>query len=200
MRAVIKDVNAAPSALSSADCIAHLELILADPEKKPSSSYYRGTTTMADGTVTNTVVDSLKDLYKNKCAYCEALSHDPEVEHYRPKGKVVGGHRGNRGYYWLAYEWTNLVPSCHDCNSIVRKGFRFPIQHARKATHPVIGNPARLDTASNLFNSQYLLSEGPLLVHPEYCADPFVHFDFDRDGGIMGLTDEGRETTAEYCN
>jgi hypothetical protein len=26
------------------------------------------------------------------------------------------------GYYWLAYEWTNLLPSCYDCNSFRRHG------------------------------------------------------------------------------
>jgi uncharacterized protein (TIGR02646 family) len=195
MRAVNKDVNAVPAALVDVACLAHLDQIVASGGALVAEGrFYRGEVILANGVKEKTVANALRDLYKRKCAYCELFCHEPYVEHYRPKGKVFGTPSGNRGYYWLAYEWTNLVPSCHECNSIVRKGSRFPIQNVRQVTHPLIGNPAVFDSASNRYSSQYLVSEGPLLVHPEYCPDPFVHFDFDTDGAMIGLTPEGTAT------
>jgi len=59
----------------------------------------------------------LRLLFHNKCAYCERIEYKPDVEHYRPKKKVTGSQRNNHGYFWLCYEWTNLLPACRDCNS-----------------------------------------------------------------------------------
>lgn len=64
------------------------------------------------------VKTALHTLFHGKCAYCEsfyASTQPVDVEHYRPKGEVegVGDHPG---YWWLAMEWTNLLPSCIDCN------------------------------------------------------------------------------------
>src|SRR5215468_8122036 len=74
----------------------------------------------------------LNRLFRNKCAYCEEkLSGQPgDVEHFRPKGRVCdatfrqvfidhprwGRNIAHPGYYWLAYDWDNLLPSCADCN------------------------------------------------------------------------------------
>ncbi len=44
----------------------------------------------------DTVKETLTTIFHGKCAYCESP--------YRP------------GYYWLAAEWTNLLPSCTHCN------------------------------------------------------------------------------------
>lgn len=66
----------------------------------------------------NAVKAELERLFYGKCAYCESFygSTQPvDVEHYRPKGEVegIGDHPG---YYWLAMDWNNLLPSCIDCN------------------------------------------------------------------------------------
>lgn len=56
------------------------------------------------------------------CAYCQSeLGRERgEVEHFRPKkGGPVGG------YFWLAYEFSNLLLSCRWCNN--SKGDRFPL-------------------------------------------------------------------------
>ena len=37
-----------------------------------------------------------------------------DVEHYRPKNAVADTE--HEGYWWLAMDWTNLLPSCIDCN------------------------------------------------------------------------------------
>ncbi|GEM_PF-397599 len=68
---------------------------------------------------------ALDRLFHGKCAYCESVYasiHPMDVEHWRPKGLVTKREEGRiipmvkPGYYWLAAEWTNLLPSCIDCN------------------------------------------------------------------------------------
>lgn len=61
---------------------------------------------------------ALEKLFHGKCAYCEsffASTQPVDVEHYRPKGEVEG-EAGHPGYWWLAMIWSNLLPSCIDCN------------------------------------------------------------------------------------
>ena len=61
---------------------------------------------------------ALEKLFNDKCAYCESkitATSAWDVEHFRPKGRVAE-RREHPGYYWLAYEWTNLFPSCQYCN------------------------------------------------------------------------------------
>jgi hypothetical protein len=71
------------------------------------------------------VVAALEQLFRGKCAYCEssyAQTQPADIEHFRPKGAVMierpgeRPHRRKPGYYWLAAEWDNLLPSCIDCN------------------------------------------------------------------------------------
>ncbi len=68
---------------------------------------------------------ALDKLFHGKCAYCESVyagTQPMDVEHWRPKGEIARIESGKRikvrkpGYYWLAAEWTNLLPSCIDCN------------------------------------------------------------------------------------
>jgi uncharacterized protein (TIGR02646 family) len=61
------------------------------------------------------------------CAYCGTDIEDAgiDVEHFRPKGKVLGDET-HRGYWWLAYEFTNYVLSCTVCNQKLKKN-RFPM-------------------------------------------------------------------------
>ena len=64
------------------------------------------------------VRQALEKLFHDKCAYCEGKSigqADWDVEHFRPKGSVAE-RDDHPGYYWLAYEWENLYPSCKHCN------------------------------------------------------------------------------------
>ncbi len=79
-------------------------------------------------------------LFFGKCAYCEGALEliDGDVDHFRPKGAVSDQHgkpitidgdefREHQGYYWLAYDWRNLLPSCKTCNQIY-KGSQFPVE------------------------------------------------------------------------
>jgi uncharacterized protein (TIGR02646 family) len=68
------------------------------------------------------VVAELHNAFGGKCAYCEsryAHTAPMDVEHFRPKGGVaIDGQKKLKvpGYWWLASDWANLLPSCIDCN------------------------------------------------------------------------------------
>jgi uncharacterized protein (TIGR02646 family) len=66
----------------------------------------------------DSVKAALRALFHGKCAYCESFydaTAPVDVEHFRPKGKVAGND-AHPGYWWLAADWDNLLPSCIDCN------------------------------------------------------------------------------------
>jgi hypothetical protein len=79
-----------------------------------------------------TVKDALKKAQHDKCCFCEArvthISHG-DVEHFRPKAAFLA--KDSRkftkpGYYWLAYDLSNLYFSCQICNQSYKKNY-FPI-------------------------------------------------------------------------
>ena len=72
------------------------------------------------------VKQELELMFHRKCAYCESAYdyvHPVDVEHYRPKNAVDEAPT-HSGYWWLAMDWDNLLPSCIDCNR--RRGQRVP--------------------------------------------------------------------------
>jgi uncharacterized protein (TIGR02646 family) len=130
----------------------------------------------------------LEALYHNKCAYCEGLVNEGsylQVEHYRPKKKVTEDVQ-HSGYYWLAYEWSNLLWSCQKCNG--KKLNKFPIAGVR-VRHP------HSDSLQWQIDST---NEKPLLLNPEL-DDPTQHFDFEPDGTLVAKTSEGVKTI-EVCD
>ena len=113
----------------------------------------------------------LEELFHGKCAYCESFyaSQAPvDVEHYRPKG-AVDGEPAHPGYWWLGMEWTNLLPSCIDCNR--RRKQRAPdgisnlsllykaTQSGKKDSFPIKGKRAVSET-------DHLDTEEALLLDP----------------------------------
>ncbi|RVI09473.1 endonuclease [Sinorhizobium meliloti] len=145
----------------------------------------------------------LERLFHGKCAYCESFygSTQPvDVEHYRPKGEVEGV-PGHRGYYWLAMDWNNLLPSCIDCNrrreqkapsalvgSIVKLLSSGEFDRTRKMS---LGKssafPLATETGRALAPGDNLLGEQRLLLDPTR-DDPREHLTFliDRDN-LIGL-------------
>jgi uncharacterized protein (TIGR02646 family) len=135
----------------------------------------------------------LEELFHGKCAYCESLyaSQAPvDVEHFRPKGRIEG-ETDHPGYWWLAAEWTNLLPSCLDCNR--RRKQVAPIvsadlavlyeamQTGKQDSFPVLGTRA-------LQEADDLVAERPLLLDPTR-DDPSEHLVFslagDRAAGLV---------------
>jgi uncharacterized protein (TIGR02646 family) len=117
---------------------------------------------------TDFVRKTLSEIYHYKCAYCESPpgpTSTIQVDHFRPKGglkKIVS--TMHVGYYWLAYEWTNLLPTCSTCN------------RAKSNSFPLAANSARVhhnDTPDptlpqhRMIKSAVLANEQRLLLHPE---------------------------------
>ena len=87
------------------------------------------------------VKSRLIELQHGKCFLCESkLLHIGygDVEHFRPKGGWVQDNElmNEPGYYWLAYDWSNLFLSCQICNQQFKKNL-FPLQTpaSRAASH-----------------------------------------------------------------
>lgn len=114
----------------------------------------------------------------DKCCFCETKitpgSHG-DVEHYRPK-KGVTEDPSHGGYWWLAYEPTNLLLSCQVCNQSY-KGNRFLLRDKTK----------RANTPD-----KSLSDEEPLLLDP-YVDDPEAHIGW-RAEVPYGKTVRGEET------
>ncbi len=104
-----------------------------------------------------TVKAALRKAQHDKCCFCESkVTHISygDVEHFRPK---AGARQKSEaplerpGYYWLAYEWSNLFFSCQLCNQRYKENL-FPLikPHDRAKSHnddigvekPVFINPA----------------------------------------------------------
>jgi uncharacterized protein (TIGR02646 family) len=98
---------------------------------------------------------SLIESHHGKCCYCEAafthVAHG-DVEHFRPKaGWVQDKEPLNKpGYYWLAYDWDNLLFSCQICN-----------QTHKKSHFPLLDAATRANS-----HLQSIAAEQPVLVHP----------------------------------
>lgn len=140
-----------------------------------------------------------------RCAYCEvsltADRYHGDVEHYRPKaaatdrnwymnkGKRVRGskNRCKLGYYWLAYEWSNLLLACFKCNG--KKSDFFPVVGGRTSRTLIEGCEK---------------TETPLLLNPYKDKHPEKHLEFDKLGAVTaagsGVDQERGRETIEICD
>lgn len=126
------------------------------------------------------VVAALRQVFDDKCAYCETRVARKQVEpvRHRPAEEAVQLDRtvSRHHYWWLAYEWQNLYLVCPTCRS--HKGRLFPTGRERA--------PAETRGAG-------LSEEDPLLLDP--CVDdPGEHLDYLPDGRMVGLTRRGATT------
>ncbi len=123
---------------------------------------------------------ALEDFNHRKCAYCEArIGHilkSEDIEHWRPKGAVIrnDGSRLKHGYWWLAADWDNLLPSCPSCN---RRGEHFITDEDRKRVSGKGMYFPLKDEEKRATEPGMEAEEEPLLLHP--CNDePPEHLAF----------------------
>ena len=126
---------------------------------------------------------ALKVCHFGKCCYCE--THIPEpyayghVEHWRPKSSSRQERRKESvwpGYYWLAYQWDNLLLSCAFCNS--NKADLFPLKNpSARARH----------------HRMRIAREKPALLKPDGGVNPRDHIAF-RNETPVALTPLGKMT------
>ncbi len=125
------------------------------------------------------VREVLKGTQHNKCCYCENRTSPGRIDHFRPKGRVrqhKAGEEIHPGYYWLAYEWDNLVLACEDCNN--KKSDYFPLKEPEQRARN------HLDPISR---------ESPLLLNPYVDPDPSLHITFE-GSACRPITEKGRIT------
>lgn len=126
----------------------------------------------------NIIKPILHDCFHGKCGYCEIKIESPEngiVDRFRP----FNGVRDNKEYHqdlywWLVYDWDNLVYSCKECNQY--KANYFPIKGTRVTTE-----------------NENFEKEERLLINPS-CDEPKLHFTYKTDGSIISTTEGGNQT------
>jgi len=176
---VFKSYFAPPSILVSNGCKQKNKKAISEKNHHKFSYYYAH----------KEVKEALEIIYSEKCAYCESKTKHVsslQVEHYRPKAKVDED-SNHKGYYWLGYEWSNLLLACPKCNEQGAKGNRFPISNIRVSVH----------SHQYLADTSPLIDENPLLLNPEI-DNPREHFIFDVYGKIESSTIRGI-ATIEIC-
>ena len=131
-----------------------------------------------------------------RCGYCDQDvigTQDGDVEHYAPKSEVsvlgedettwgkeapnlarVTGRKpivlSPGGYWWLAYDWSNYLLACANCNR-KWKGSVFPVREPPPRTVPPDKG----------------ITETSLLLNPFEGPDPAKHLRFDESGGVAPL-------------
>ncbi len=201
MRHVTKRDQDQTDRLASNDTyLALLEIVRTIDKSLITDSIYRESYETLDGKRSR-VEDKLALAYKNKCAYCERICK-ADIEHYRPK-KAVLDDMAHPGYYWLCYEWTNLIPSCITCNREGAKHNKFPILGARVSTPSMLAD-GNLNLILSKASSSPLIDEQPYLLHPEVDRpENYFEFEIDSKGEgirIIGIDKLGRgEKTIQIC-
>lgn len=201
MRRVDKNRNDPPEIFTREGVLLEWRTIATTQNKDLiRDAVYKGTYKDAGGRTRSAVRDKLNQYYHGKCAYCEQYCK-AEIEHYRPK-KGVTGEPAHPGYYWLCYEWSNLVPSCRYCNTEGGKGNQFPIA-GNRVTAPAFLSDGAPDEALYSAHTAQLAGEKPLLLHPEI-DDPEDCLGFDSSTGVVSMRGEdpgGRgAATIRICN
>jgi hypothetical protein len=163
-----------------------------------------------------------------------------DAEHYRPKGRVkarpsfrpidgvktqakgnakfvmvqandeTGNLINHPGYFWLAYNWKNLLPSCDRCNTGEGKNDLFPVNQIheliRKLTEDEVNKLKAQPYQSKKWKGFYYLQpedlnamEDPLLLHP-YVDDPSVHLLFGDKGIVTSVkgSEKGAKSIEVY--
>jgi hypothetical protein len=200
VRKVDRKAEAVPAALSKANKEGKTELDRArehaadsDPKKGafPFAAYKD-----------DEVKRALEALFHGKCAYCEtffANSAPVDVEHYRPKGRVAED-TSHPGYWWLAMDWHNLLPSCIDCNRrrgqiVVGQGSSLQdllrtsrtrtghptSQSGKQDSFPIAG--ARIPAESTNYAAEAALLLDPCRDDPE--TDLVFHIDHNNPLGLV---------------
>jgi hypothetical protein len=152
--------------------------------------------------------DAFETAQKNRCAWCDQAVHTSAgvLDHIRPKAKVArvdpanpgrelvgSGKRdpkfprkqlaaSERGYWWLAFRWTNFVYACERCNNVWKSSF-----FAREED-PLDGRPLPSPCPSTARN------EGVLLLDPFAGHSVSDHLCFGEDGTVKGTSPAGCST------
>lgn len=177
----VKDKPVTPPAVLTTDGAVETRK-LCDAYERERAAYRDGAKTFEFQSAIyahETVKETLRSAQHGKCAFCESpITHVQygDVEHFRPKkGFLRGGRLMRPGYYWLAYDWDNLLLACQICNQ----------RHKRNAFPLLRGS---LRARSHLGS---VTKEKPVFIHPAH-EDPATdigfrdHVPYARNGSVRG--------------
>lgn len=123
---------------------------------------------------------SLQVVFHGKCGYCESKIESLKlgtVDRYRPNNGVRDKNEFHQDlYWWLTFEWDNLIYCCKECNQY--KGNYFPIKRIRALSE------------NDDYENEYRLLLNPYLDEP----GNHLNYVFSNLGHIDALTDEGNQT------
>jgi uncharacterized protein (TIGR02646 family) len=147
---------------------------------------------------------ALEELFYDKCAYCETRptpGSSWDVEHYRPKGRVAE-REDHPGYYWLAYTWENLYPSCPLCNQHRKDKPRYDDPEELAAAGKRDQFPLEDEAYRAMMPDDPLNGEKPYLLDPCGELDPEHYLTYDVQGQIRARDEhDGRATeTIRICH
>lgn len=186
MISVTKDYSKIPAKLLTKQCQELIQDAISNQGKHKFKSDYYSTGCK----------EELVSIYNNKCCFCESDASPSafwQVEHFRPKNKSPkkSPHGIHNGYYWLGYEWSNLLLICPKCNN--KKSSHFPLFNntSRIINHPVDQNQNLI----TLISDALYQNEGNFLLNPEVdqVEDFFI---FKPNGDIIGIDQQGRGETS----
>lgn len=140
------------------------------------------------------VCQALDQLFHGKCAYCESPYRAVDaldVEHFRPKGGVDEA-PAHPGYWWLAADWRNLLPSCPACNQRRKHVEYMPGMSLEAIERALLAKPASTSGKANRFpmlDKNWVIAvdadlavEDPLLINPcDREPEIYLEWVFDRD-------------------
>lgn len=110
----------------------------------------------------------------HKCCYCEHKIQERhnDVEHHRPKGRAnrAPGSTATHGYWWLAFDWDNLLYACPSCNRS-EKNDLFPLPIGDAALEAEERPPG---------------NEHPHLLDPASTLNPVEHIEFEYRFAVRG--------------
>jgi uncharacterized protein (TIGR02646 family) len=192
MRRAYKNRYTKPAILELANCRVKIDEAVKDKNTHKFSTSYYGH---------SSVKTVLNKIYNSKCAFCESdttAGASLQVEHYRPKARL-SGEPTHKGYYWLGYEWTNLLLACAKCNR--KKWDEFPIAptgtRCIEYTKDAAGNT---DYSTFIISYPKLSDEKALLINPEL-LNPADYLYFLPSGKINSKGNNSEaDKTIETCN
>lgn len=133
----------------------------------------------------HSIINSLIDVFDNKCAYCEQsfyiLDSKPVIDNYRPRSglkHINDGYFYPFHYVWLSSKWENMYLSCAECDK--SKSNKFPIE----------GVPCDI-----LSTGKELILEKPLIIDPcDINTSISEHLFFDKSGLVEERSLKGKVT------
>lgn len=124
--------------------------------------------------------EHLHKVFHGKCGYCETKIDSPElgtVDRYRPNNGVRDKNEFHQDlYWWLTFEWDNLIYCCKECNQY--KGNYFPIKGRRALNE------------KDDYENEHRMLLNPYLDE----TDKHLNYLHSNYGHIDALTDEGNQT------